>query len=738
MGNEKLPKKWILRESDVETLGESGIKEIAEKVGLSELTAKVLYLRGYKTAAEMTRFLRMEETSLYDPFLMKDMEKAARRILCAVENGERIAIYGDYDVDGVTSVALLYLYLVSLGADVVYDIPSRDKEGYGLSVGAIEKMREQNVCLIVTVDNGITANAEADFAKEAGMEMIVTDHHTCLDTLPNAYAVVNPHRPDDDYPFKELAGVGVAFKLVCGMEMLKCRKAGIPEISGVRTVCRNYADLAAIGTIADVMPIREENRLIVAMGLRCMESGSRPGIRALTEAAAAGKEIPQKITSSYVGYTLSPRMNAAGRMSSAKISAELLLAGDAQTAKSLAEELCRLNSQRKLEEDRIFADACRQIEEMAYEDREAVIVLEDDTWHPGVIGIVSSKITERYGLPSVLISYSGQTDGVPLGTDAGKGSGRSIKGLNLVEAFSACGGLLSRFGGHALAAGLSLCRANLPEFRRRINEYAKERLQKEDRVLSIEADCEVEAGELTLEVAKEFGRLEPFGAGNPVPAFLLRDVKLLSVVPMSGGKHLRLNLSKNGISLTATWFWNGIADLPIEPGGTADVIFQLEVNEFRGQTSLQLNLQDMRRAKSESDRTEAEKRRYEEISAGAFYRTEEKILPAREDVAAVYQFLRRESRLGRNAFAMTSLLETLKTPEGERFHYAKLKFILQILKELGLCTVEEPAEEHFLISVEFGAEKTSLENSALLHQLRLREKKGENVGGPLSGVPVGS
>lgn len=715
-------KKWLVQYQAGDGAQEAHIRSLADETGLTEIAARLLYMRGNQTADAVTRFLRMEETSFHDPFLMQDMDAAVARVEHALENGEKIAIYGDYDVDGVTSVSLLYLYLREFNADVGYYIPSRSEEGYGLSNAAMDKLKKRNVDLIITVDTGITACAETEYAKSLGMETVVTDHHECRAELPAVCAVVNPHRPDDAYPFKELAGVGVVFKLVCALEISRCRKNGIPEIDGVRRVCSSYADLVAIGTVADVMPVSDENRLIITLGLRRMESHCRLGLQALMDAASAGKERSKskqakKISSTYIGYTVAPRMNAAGRVSRASIAVELLLADQKARAEELAAKLCELNLERQVEENRIAEEAYRKIENMPEEEREFVVVLDDDTWHQGIIGIVSSRITERYGLPSILVSYDGAIQDVPSAQDVGKGSGRSLKGLNLVEALNSCEDLLVRYGGHELAAGLSVRRGDVEAFRRRINAYAAQRLGEAELCAVLEADCEVRADELSLTLARELECLEPFGISNPVPCFMMRDVNVLRISPMGGGKHLRLSLEKDGVMLTAVWFGRGIAELPFELSERIDLLFQLNVNEFQSNTSLQLIIQDARASESGEALLEAQKTRYEEICRGGLYRAEEQVLPSREDVAAVYTYLRREFRAGHTSFPIKRILGCAQGINGEKFNYIKIKFIIRILQELQICGVSEPTPDHFLVDI-FYPTKTNLDKSSILHKLR--------------------
>ena len=717
-------KKWSLlyRPGNQET--DDGIRALARESGISEIMARLLYMRGYPTADRVRAFLRQEESQFHDPYLLLDMQAAVERVFSALEGGERIAIYGDYDVDGVTSVSLLYLYLKAQGGDVEYYIPSRIKEGYGISAPALDILREHGVSLMITVDTGITAIDEIEYAKGLGIDTVVTDHHECRAELPNACAVVNPHRADDPYPFKELAGVGVVFKLICALEMEKCRRNGISLQEGIRTVCKEYADLVCIGTIADVMPIVDENRLIVTYGLKLVENTKRPGLCALIDAASGGKGTrKRKVNSSFIGFTIAPRMNAAGRVSDASIAVELLLTQSKEKAFALAEQLCELNLTRQVEENRIAEEAYQKIGQTLAGENDRVIVIENDSWQQGIIGIVSSRITERYGLPSILISFDGSTDGEPTMSDLGKGSGRSVKGLNLVEALTACEDLLVRFGGHELAAGLTVQRCNVDAFRNRINQYAKEQLGEEPLCVTLDADCEVEVSDLSMSLAQEIATLEPFGVSNPVPVFVLKDARLVRVIPMGGGKHVKLILEKDGVELSAVWFGMNALRLPFEPTEEVDVMFQLNINEFQNNVSLQLLVQDMRLSENFDHHYRDQKSLYERIWQGETFSSEDSIVPTRDDVATVYKFLRREYRNGHSVFSLRRILSHLRACGVIEIGYVKLKFIVRIIQELSLCGVTETDVDHYVFEFYDVTAKTNLEKSSILHKLKKQLRK---------------
>lgn len=719
---EKRRKKWTVGYPAGDAEAERGTAALAAALGCTAVSAKLLWNRGLRTAEEANRFLRLEETRFHDAFAMRDMDKAVARIEAALEAGEKIAIYGDYDVDGVTSTSLLYLYLRERGGDVTYYIPSRLHEGYGVSRGAIDRLADAGVKLMITVDTGITAVDETAYAKERGMETVVTDHHTCREVLPDVCAAVNPHRQDDTYPFPELAGVGVVFKLVSAMEITKARREGVSDAAAVRKICHDYADLVAIGTVADVMPIVDENRLIVSYGLSRINREPRQGLQALIEAASGKGRAAKKVNSTFIGFGIAPRINAAGRMGDATAAVDLLLSADPEQARVQAEELCRLNAERQAEENRIAEEAYAKIEEAQSGDRR-VVVLDDDSWHQGIIGIVASRITERYGLPSVLITYDGNPDRDGSAADVGKGSGRSIHGLNLVEALASCADLLLRFGGHELAAGLSLRRGDVPELRRRLNEYAAERLTDEMLCVCLDADCEVEMPELTERLVEETCRMEPFGTANPAPVFVLRNAGLRRLSPIGAGKHLRMTVEKGGVTMGAVWFGMTLEALDFDTEEPVDILFRLGLNEYQGNTSLQMTVLDARASSDGEERFEAEKRRYAEIEAGGTFTRGEDLMPGRESFGTVWRFLRRETVVGHDGFPVRRLLVRLNRVGEEHYGYCKLMWILRVFDELGILTLREPIPDRLILRLSEAPGKKDLNGSRLLASLRERMRE---------------
>ncbi|MBQ4556075.1 MAG: single-stranded-DNA-specific exonuclease RecJ [Clostridia bacterium] len=712
-----MQKKWNV-------LGErnSATEELALALGIGTLAAGLLSNRGYTTKEAAERFLHMEEELLHSPMRLRDMDKAVARIKEALDKKERIVIYGDYDVDGVTSVTILYLYLAAKGADVGYYIPNRMGEGYGMSEGSLDHLIDEGANLIVTVDTGITANAEVDHALSRGIDIVVTDHHECHGDLPNAAAVVNPRRPDCDYPFKELAGVGVVFKLLCAFE---ANYMNISEQEAVRHVCEEYADLVAIGTIADVMPIKDENRLIVAYGLHKIEKGERMGLTALCEAVARKPDGSRstrapKVTSGFIGYTLAPRINAAGRISSASLAVELFLTSSRDKADELAARLCDINRERQSEENRIALEAYAKIEASHDFENNPVIVLEADSWHHGVIGIVASRITEKYGLPSILISFDGaQSDG---NVDIGKGSGRSVKGLNLVDALVHCGDLLEKYGGHELAAGLSVRRENIDAFREKINAYARDNFSHEDLVPTLDADFEIGCDEVNIENADELRILEPYGVSNPVPSFILRNMIVTDVQSISFGKHTKILLARSGMpALTAMYFSRSPKDAEVYTGDTVDVFATMDINEFGGQRTAQLIVRDIRICDSEAKKYEMLRARYDEIWQGGAISAGEDVIPNRDDFGTVYNFIRRRARFGEDVFTVREML--LREEPLQNIGYIKLRFIINVLLEMNIVGVEEIGDEKYSFKIHYQSKHTDLEKSALLRRLRAQQRR---------------
>ncbi len=707
------------------------VSTIAKENNISEICASLLYNRGFRDSKEVTSFFNFDDAIIHSPLLLKDIEKAVARIQKAVENHERIVIFGDYDVDGVTSVTMMYLYLKDLGAEVSYYIPNRIGEGYGLSSASIELLASYGVSLIITVDTGITAIDEVEFARSLGIDVVVTDHHECHESIPDAVAVINPHRSDCQYPFKSLAGVGVAFKIICAYEAMTFYPKE-KESEAIKSIYYRFADLAAIGTIADVMPIIDENRMIVKFGLSLIEKTKRVGLLALMEASSLGSNPnvrpvgdakprfskPKKINSTYIGFTIAPRINAAGRISSATRAVELLLTNDASVAAELAFELCETNYQRQIEENKIAEEAYKKIENDLDLSKQKVIVIADDEWMQGVVGIVSSKITEKYGLPSILISFDGSIIGEPSDLDIGKGSGRSIKSFNLVEALINCKDLLVKFGGHELAAGLALRRKDVDKFRDAINEYANSILKEEDLYYKLEADRELTIEDISLDLAKEITKLEPFGNSNPSPSFIMKGLKVQRAYSIGNGNHSKLILEYNGKTVNTVMFNKSHFLLRINEGDVVDIMFNLDVNVFNNVESEQLIIQDIKHSEEFVSYFKNENELYQAIRKGEGFRESDDILPTRDDFVTVYSLLRREFRCGNDMMTEVDIHKKLLQIKNANIRLVKLKFILEIMNELKICTVKEVNPGIYQYDIYFSSEKTSIEKSSILKKIK--------------------
>lgn len=544
------------------------IPQALVSAGFPPLLAAVLSMRGITTAPEAEDFVHGGPDNMPDPLLIKDMSDAKQRILKAIRTGESVAVYGDYDVDGITATCLLTDYLRWKGLNCLYYIPDRAEEGYGLNTAAIDTLKAQGVSLIVTVDCGITAAAEAEYAASIGIDMVITDHHECKDSeLPSAVAVVDCKQEGDTYPNKDLAGVGVAMKLVCACE------------GSSSAMVERYADLVAIGTVADVMPLGRENRYLVQMGLKMLEDSPRPGIAALMRESGVAD---RKLSASTIGFSLAPRLNATGRLGQAGTAVKLLMSTDERTASMLAAELCELNRRRQSIENEIWQEANALIEGTA---PDAPIVLASDKWHQGVIGIAASRLAEQYSLPAIMICLSG---------DVGKGSCRSYGGFNLFEALSACSEHLIGFGGHALAAGLNIRSDKLDDFRAALCDYYRRNRPQELPV--VQCDMLIcDPAMLSMENVEALDLLEPYGSGNPKPVLCMCGVELESLSAVGNGKHLRIRVSLRSQCFEGIFFSHTAQELGLSEGDLIDVAFTPQINEFRGHRSVQLLVTAIRR-----------------------------------------------------------------------------------------------------------------------------------------------
>jgi len=658
--------------------GNPVIPDALTRAGFSRLLAAVLAVR-YDSPEEARQFLNVDETALGDPLRLKDMERAVRRLRQAIETHETVAVYGDYDVDGITSTCMLTDYLRSKGVTCRWYIPNRLEEGYGVNCDAIRELCERRVTLIVTVDCGVTAIAEAKFAASTlGVDMIITDHHECQDELPAAVAVVDPKRPDCGYPSHDLAGVGVAFKLLCALE------------GSAEPILDRYADLVAVGTIADVMPLAGENRYIVKRGLEKLNAHPHPGLQALIEEVGLwdknSRTAKKRITATNIGFTLAPRLNASGRLGQVESAVRLLLCRTADEASCYAADLCQLNRDRQQLETDIWRQA---LEMLDTETPDGPIVLAHADWHQGVIGIAASRLAEKYGVPAIMICLDGEE---------GKGSCRSSGGFNLFTALNACADQLVGFGGHALAAGLTIRRENIDAFRAAFTDYYRNHAAECVSTLDVDL-CVDSPALLTLECVEDLDRLEPCGTGNPRPMLCLLGAMLTELTPIGGGRHLRLQLEMQGTPYEAVFFHQTAESVGLRAGDCVDAAFIPQVNEFRDRRSVQLLLCDIRR----HDASEAER-----ILSGHFP-AESAPLP-RSDFETLWRSL--ANRGGRCTAPLYRLCAELCPALKEE----TLCLCLKVFEDLGLLRLR--LGDGTLSVERIPNAEAELERSALLARLR--------------------
>ncbi len=653
-------KRWVIAAPD-----RARVDALSREGGYAPLTAAVLAARGIDTPQAAAAFLSSDRRGLHDPFLMADMDKAAAVIRDALDRGERIVVYGDYDVDGVTATCILVDYLRSRGAACDYYIPNRLREGYGLSREAMGQLYAQGARLLVTVDAGITADEEIAAARELGMRVVITDHHECHDALPAADAVVDYKRPDCAYPFDSLAGVGVAFKLICALE------------GDADAVLDRYADLIALGTVADVMPIVGENRIIVTEGLKKMAATSNVGLEMLLREAGMKR---RRLTSSTISFVLAPRINAAGRMGQAELAAELFLTHDPVRAQELAARLCEQNKLRQQEENQILEQALVRLRREYNPLEDKIIVLAGRGWHHGVIGIVCSRLCDRYGCPVVLIALDG--DGM------GKGSGRSVGGFNLFEALTSCEDLLERYGGHELAAGLTVAEENVEELRRRLRAYAETHVTMAELVPQLAIDCMVQPAQLTIPAIEALSVLEPYGMRNPEPVFCMKDMAVEEITPISSDRHVRLTLVKDGARFSAMLFGTGAGGLGFVEGNLVDAAFHLEINEFRGRRTVQLTLCDVQLSECEHLADQKLLNVYNTYMADGPLTAREArlLLPDRKDLVAVWRHIVCRAEDGRLSVPDGALSRRVAWESRREINIGKLFVCLDVFSESGLIS----------------------------------------------------
>ena len=662
--------------------------------GFSPITAALLCSRGYRDADAAREFLSCSYP-LSSPFDLLDMDKAAARVRLALQRREHIAVFGDYDVDGITATCLLTEYLRSRGGHVTSYIPARLEEGYGLNPLAIDTLKKQGVELIVTVDCGITANQEAQLCKELGIDLVITDHHECKSELPQAAALVDPHRKDQPQPVTEMAGVGVAFKLAAAIE-------GDQE-----KLLDQYCDFLCLGTVADVMPLTGENRTMVARGLRALANPKRVGIAALMAECAVQKG---PVTAGTIGYTLAPRINAAGRMGEVHVATELFLTHDAARAVELAGTLCRLNRKRQEIEGSIYQSAVAMLPPGGPPQ---AIVLADESWHQGVVGIVASRMAEEYSCPTFLICLDG---------DKGKASSRSYGGFNLFRSLEQLSGLLESYGGHELAAGFTIRRACIEPFREKMLQLCSSFRQSDACSTALAIDCEIPPELLTIENIQALDELEPCGAGCPRPILCMRGLQVTELTEVGGGKHLRLRLSGNGYHFNAIFFSTTAKLAAVALGDVVDIAYTPQINEYRGLRTVQLNLLDIRPDEQARARLGAGKALYRRHLQGQALSAQEldRLIPERQDFVAVWRYLAASAQNGVVCEEFGCLVRKITRYAGCTYSGSKIRVCLDVFQEQGLLQMEQ-RPKLLVIRLTSDGHKVDLESSPTL--LHLKELK---------------
>lgn len=645
-------KRWVVRDADKERAS-----AISEKFNIDPFIAFMLVSRGVEDDLSVSKFLS-DSYELVSPYSFADMEEASFVIGDAVDNGEKICIYGDYDSDGVTSTALLYSFLKDEGADVCYYIPDREKEGYGLNMQAIDKIHDMGVRLIVTVDNGISSVDEANHIYECGMSLVVTDHHRLSSELPRAEAVVNPHRAENDLTFREYCGVGVVFKLVCAMS---------DEDDSV--ILSRYGDLIAVGTIADVMPLINENRILVKAGLNLINTCPRPAIQAFIESNGN-----KKYSSTDIAFQFCPRINALGRMGDASRAVEFLINENPDECRFMYNQLNLENSNRQQTEKDIFDNVQKQIADNPSLISDRVIVIAGEGYHFGVIGIVASRIVDRYGKPAIVIGID--ENGVA------HGSARSVEGFNIFDAISSCGDLLIRFGGHPLAAGITLEPSDIDAFRKSINSYALDgysSMPPQQLVL----DCKLSPFYLSLDLVNNLSVLEPYGEANPQAVFGIFNMKLVSVTPIGEGRHIRMELEKKGRRIRAVKFGTTAESFPYTAGDFLNLAVKLSKNLYKDKMYLSVQAVDIKLSSADDDKYFEQKNIYEIYSATG--KADKSLYPSREICAEIYNYLKKN---GGYRYSADDLYFRLQ----QKVTYGQLQFALQAFEESGLIAIKDTIE----------------------------------------------
>ena len=667
-------KRWEIKKPNPQK-----VDEILKKSDLTSLCAEVLVSRGYDTMEMLVDFFKNDELS--DPMLLKDMPQAVEVISRAMYNGELICVYGDYDCDGVTSTTILLNYLDFNGAKTMYYIPDRE-EGYGINKAAVDKLKEQGVSLIITVDNGISAIEESKYIKELGIKLVITDHHQPNDELPVADAVVNPHREDCPSPFKDLAGVGVVFKLCAALD------------GDYSIVSEQFSDLVAIGTIADIVPLRGENRSLVKTGLSMFENSENYGLLYLLEKCGINKS---RVTSDSVAYGISPRINAAGRFGSASTAVEALISED-ESAKFDIDKLILLNNQRKEIERIILKSIFEYIDSNPDILNEKVLVISGKGWHHGVIGIVSAKLTELYGKPNFIITVD--DNGI------GRGSARSFEGFNIYKCLKFCEDALMRYGGHNCAGGFTIKADKIPQFSKMVSAFAGKCDSLSGMVIT--ADKLLEAKDFDINMANSLSILEPFGEGNKMPVFAIIGAVVRKIIPLSQGKHTKIKFSYDGIVQTALLFSRPASMLSFNAGDKIDMLVNMAVTEYNGKNQLSVKVVDYRNHGVSANKYFAAKFCYEAYKRGepVPVNVVHRVKPSRDELVRIYKYIKAIKRVSIDKLFMKFNTQSM--------NYFKLRICLDAFNELGLIKLIASRQEVHIVEV---SKKVDLSESTVLNKI---------------------
>lgn len=675
-------KKWLINHAEYDK-----IQNILKHTDLSPLCVEILIGRGVDTTDKVKDFFALD--GLSDPFLLKDMTEAVDIINNAIEEEKSICVFGDYDCDGITATVILYSYLQCLGANVSYYIPERE-EGYGISTNAINKLSEDGIQLIITVDNGISAVSESELIFELGMDLIITDHHQPSETLPKASAIVNPHRKDCISPFKKLCGAGVVFKLIAAL-----------DDGSYDAVLEQFSDLTAIGTIADIVKLQGENRPIVLDGLHYLANTENLGLQAIMREC---KIQAASISSTTVAFMIAPRINAAGRFGSPTLAVKLLLSEDEEEASLIAAELSNLNNQRKEVEEKIISEIELIIIENPEILNERALIFSGINWHHGVIGIVSAKIVEKYSKPCIIISVEGEFS---------RGSARSIPGFSIFDALADSGHILERFGGHTGAGGLTIRTSRINEFKESIKQYTKENF-KVMPLRTLTAVKVLTTEDLNIKNIENLKVLEPFGEGNPRPLFAMIGWKISEIIPLSEGRHIKLKLKWGNMEISALMFGTSPQNFKLNKGDIGDFLTYLDINEYNGNKSISAKIQDYRLNGLKQSRYFAAKETYEQYMLGETIDSKlfPRIIPSRDDLALIY------NAIPKNDITLDELFSILTVND---INYCKLKFAIDAFSELKLIKYNAVSDRITKLNVK---SKVDLESSKILTTLRSELQNG--------------